>query len=298
MPVIRDLPLAASLLLVGLALFVGGGGEDGSLWWLGGGAAVAVVVLAAARHPLGAGSRAARTPPPGSRPRSRGRGCPTAPGTTRPRARLPAVCAARALALASEMDAPARDRARRAARRGGLLGAAREGAATRVRLRIAGVARLRGPVGLWNQLALLGDFALPLALWRKRLPGTLLAFVWLVALVLTYSRGGLATAVVVVAAFLVLTDDRWESAATLVAAVVPAALVVGIAFALPGVTSDGQSNATRWRDGLFSVPSFSSAPASPQPFRARRARATHRRSDAPSSAWASSRSRRSSPSAC
>ncbi len=32
-----------------------------------------------------------------------------------------------------------------------------------------GVARLRGPVGLWNQLALLGDFALPLALWRKRL---------------------------------------------------------------------------------------------------------------------------------
>ena len=31
-----------------------------------------------------------------------------------------------------------------------------------------GVARLRAPVGLWNQLALLGDFALPLALWRKR----------------------------------------------------------------------------------------------------------------------------------
>ena len=87
-----------------------------------------------------------------------------------------------------------------------------------------GVARLRGPVGLWNQLALLGDFALPLALWRKRLSGTLLAFAWLVALVLTYSRGGLATAVLVVAAFLVLTDDRWESAATLVAAAVPAAV--------------------------------------------------------------------------
>src|SRR6266851_3189337 len=49
MPVIRDLPLTASLLLVGLALFLGAGAEDGSLWWLGAGAAVAVVALAALR---------------------------------------------------------------------------------------------------------------------------------------------------------------------------------------------------------------------------------------------------------
>jgi hypothetical protein len=32
---------------------------------------------------------------------------------------------------------------------------------------------------------------------------------------------------------------------------VPAALVVGIGFALPGVTGDGQSSHTRWRDGLI-----------------------------------------------
>ena len=252
MPVIRDLPLAASLLLVGLALFVGGGGEDGSLWWLGGGAAVVVVVLGARQ------------------------GVPRGWLSLAPLAALAAWLAAsiswswlpdrswdyadRALVylLFAMLGLWLCSRTRQLAiGLAVLLGAVACWALLGKVLPPVydygppGVARLRGPVGLWNQLALLGDFALPLALWRKRLPGTLLAFVWLVALVLTYSRGGLATAVVVVAAFLVLTDDRWESAATLVAAVVPAALVVGIAFALPGVTSDGQSNATRWRDGLI-----------------------------------------------
>ena len=75
-------------------------------------------------------------------------------------------------------------------------------------------------------------------------------YFWLVALVLTYSRGGLATAAVV-ARRSSSHRDRWESGATLVAAAMPAAAVVGIAFALPGVTSDGESNANRWRDGLI-----------------------------------------------
>ena len=38
------------------------------------------------------------------------------------------------------------------------------------------VGRLRGPIGLWNQLALVAAFALPLALWRRRLEGVLLAY--------------------------------------------------------------------------------------------------------------------------
>ena len=252
MPVIRDLPLAASLALVGLALFAGGGGEDGSLWWLGGGAAAAIVVLGA-RH-----------------------GVPGGWLTLVPFAALVAWLAA----SISWSWLP--DRSWEYADRGlvyllfvvlglwltgrkqllaaglaALLGAVAVWALLGKVLPpvydygAPGVARLRGPVGLWNQLALLGDFALPLALWRKRVSGTLLAFAWLVALVLTYSRGGLATAVLVVAVFLLLTDDRWKSAATLIGAAVPAAAVVGIAFALPGVTSDGQSNATRWRDGLI-----------------------------------------------
>src|SRR2546421_391 len=65
------------------------------------------------------------------------------------------------------------------------------------------VGRLRGPIGLWNQLALVADFALPLALWRRRLEGALLAYAALVALLLTYSRGGIVTAVIVVVAWFV-----------------------------------------------------------------------------------------------
>src|SRR6266699_615157 len=45
----RELPLAACLLLTGLALFFGGGAGSGSLPWIGGGALVAVVVLMATR---------------------------------------------------------------------------------------------------------------------------------------------------------------------------------------------------------------------------------------------------------
>jgi hypothetical protein len=113
------------------------------------------------------------------------------------------------------------------------------------------VGRLRGPIGLWNQLALACAFALPLALWRRRLEGALLAYASIVALLLTYSRGGVITAVLVVGAWLVLDGDTTASARTLLAAAVPAAAVVGIAFALPGVTGDAQPSGVRWRDGLI-----------------------------------------------
>jgi len=49
MRAIRDLPLAAPLLLVGFALFFGGAAQNGSLPWLGGGALLLVVVLLAVR---------------------------------------------------------------------------------------------------------------------------------------------------------------------------------------------------------------------------------------------------------
>lgn len=114
--------------------------------------------------------------------------------------------------------------------------------------------RLDSPVGLWNQLALLGDFALPLALWlagRRRILGTLLAFVWGVAIVLTLSRGGLAVGVIVVAAWLALGDDRWGSAVTIVAGGLPAGVVAAFAFALPGVTGQNQPSHVRWHDGLL-----------------------------------------------
>jgi hypothetical protein len=248
----RELPLGVSLALTGLALFFGGGPRNGSMVWLGGGALLAIVVLFAVR------------------------GLP---------AGWPAVVPLAALALWlaltirwSELPDRSWDYANRALvyvlfAALGLWVAARTRALALGLMTLFGavlawsllgkvlpsvydygppdVGRLRGPIGLWNQLALVADFALPLALWRRRLEGALLAYVALVALLLTYSRGGIVTAVIVVAAWLVLDDAPYESARTLVASVVPTAVVVGIAFALPGVTGDGQSAHVRWRDGLI-----------------------------------------------
>jgi O-antigen ligase/polysaccharide polymerase Wzy-like membrane protein len=252
MPVIREPPLAASLLLVGLALFFGGAAENGSLWWLGGGALVALVALAATR------------------------GLPHGWLSLAP---LAALVGWVALSISwSWLPDRSWDYADRgfvyllfAALGLWLVGHTRELAVGLMALFGAllawsllgkilppvydygppGVARLQGPVGLWNQLALVAVFALPLALWRKRLAGTLLAYLAIVALLLTYSRGGLLTAVLVLVAWFALSGERLDSAATLVAAAVPAGVVVGVAFVLPGVTSDGQSSSTRWRDGLI-----------------------------------------------
>jgi hypothetical protein len=116
------------------------------------------------------------------------------------------------------------------------------------------VARLRSPVGYWNGLALLGDIALPLALWMarsRRLLGAALAFGWLVALALTYSRAGVAIALVIVVLYASLGGGWWYSSTTLAVAAIPAGAVVAVAFALPGVTSDGQAGHVRSHDGLI-----------------------------------------------
>ena len=91
------------------------------------------------------------------------------------------------------------------------------------------IARLRGPIGYWNSLALLGDIALPIGLClatRLRTAGTLLVYGWIVAIGLTYSRGGVLVAVVVVALWMWLSQAWIEALSTLVAAGLPA---VGVA---------------------------------------------------------------------
>jgi O-antigen ligase len=252
MRAIRELPLAASLFLTGFALFFGGGPGPGSLPWLGGGALLAVVVLVATR------------------------GAP--PGWQR---LVPLAALALWLALSISWSGLP-DRSWDYANRAlvylflALLGLWVAGRTRELALGLMAafgavlawsllgkvlpvvydygsleVGRLRGPVGLWNQLALVAAFALPLALWRRRLEGVLLAYTAIVALLLTYSRGGVVTAVLVVTAWFVLDDERVESARTLLAGALPALLVVGIAFLLPGVTGDGQSSHARWRDGLI-----------------------------------------------
>ena len=95
------------------------------------------------------------------------------------------------------------------------------------------VARLRAPVGYWNALALLGAIALPIGLClatRRRVLGTLLVYGWIVAIALTFSRGGALVAVLVVVAWIVLSRAWVDALATLVAAGVPAAVVVAVAL--------------------------------------------------------------------
>ena len=251
MRAIRELPLAASLLLVGLALFFGEGPRYGSLAWLGGGVLAVIVVLIAT---LGIPAGWQRLVPLAALTvwlalSITWSALPDRSWEYANRALVYLLFAALGLWLAGRT----RDFALGVA---ALLGAV-------VTWSLLGkvlpfvyddygrIARLRGPVGLWNQLALLADFALPLALWRRGRSGTLLAYAWIVALLLTYSRGGLLTAIVVLAAWFALTDERAHSAAVLLVAALPAAAVVGIAFLLPGVTSDGQSSHVRWRDGLI-----------------------------------------------
>ena len=119
------------------------------------------------------------------------------------------------------------------------------------------VARLRSPVGSWNVLAVVGDFALVLGLWRaaqRRWEGALLVFGSTVAILLTYSRSGVIIAAIVVAAWLVLDGRHFESLLALAVGGGVGAAVVAVSLALPGVTDDKQPHSVRVHDGwLFLV---------------------------------------------
>ena len=122
------------------------------------------------------------------------------------------------------------------------------------------VARLSSPVGYWNVLALLTVFALPLALWIAaprtrpdwlRAAGVLYLYAALVALLLTFSRGGVAVGIVAVALWLGIARPRLESAAALGVALVPTLAVAGWAFSRPGLTKDGKPHSLQVHDGRW-----------------------------------------------
>jgi len=276
MRAIRDLPLASSLLLCGAALFFGGGALDGSLPWLGAGAMLAVLAS------LGLA------------------GVPAGLPTLVPLAALTAWLALSAawstlpdrswvyanrsfvyllFALLGLWLAP-RTRAF-ALGFGGLLGlVALWALAGKVLPPLydygaPSVARLRAPVGLWNQLALLGAFALPLALWRRRVEGALLAYLWLVVIALTGSRGGAGVALLVVAVWFVLGEERIAAATTLAAAAVPASRATGRACTCAGTTASSSarccwSAAAVLRSSRASRPHAIRAPCDAPPSRSRR----------------------------
>jgi len=121
------------------------------------------------------------------------------------------------------------------------------------------LARLRYPIGYWNELALLAVASVPLGLWavgprhdrRARMGGALLLYAALVVTVLTYSRVGIVLAVVAAVVWLWLDRDRLAALGPLALAWIVGAAVAGVGLLLPGVSSDGQSHHVRVRDGLL-----------------------------------------------
>jgi O-Antigen ligase/Tetratricopeptide repeat len=115
------------------------------------------------------------------------------------------------------------------------------------------LARLRAPLDYWNELALLCDAGVAVALWlatvRRRVEGAVLLYALVVTLLLTYSRFGVVLACVLAVAWVLLDRSRVESLWVLVLGGGVGAAVFGIALTLPGITSDGQSRQVRAHDG-------------------------------------------------
>ena len=116
------------------------------------------------------------------------------------------------------------------------------------------LARLRYPLGYWNELALLAAASVPLALSiarRLRLAGALLLYLALIVVVLTYSRVGIVFAVLAALVWLVLDQRRYESIPVLAVAWIVGASIAGIGLLLPGVSDDLQPHDVRVHDGLI-----------------------------------------------
>jgi hypothetical protein len=262
--------LAASGVLLGGALFFGGGSSDDSVVWLGGGLVVVLAVV------LGAGLL----------------GVVELPRTARPERLLLAFAGGFvAWEGLSVLWSAAPDRSWDAFDKGlvlvgflalGLL-AARGPAASRLAAALLAalvgavlvwallgkaipaiqpdggrIARLRNPVGYWNGLALVADFALPLGLWlgsraelrrSVRVSGALLVYAATLVVLLAASRTGLFAAAGAVALWLVLADRRVEGALAGLAGALPAVALAGWAFTREALVDDGQPHADRVRDG-------------------------------------------------
>ncbi len=132
------------------------------------------------------------------------------------------------------------------------------------------VARLKGSIGYWNALALLGDAALGLGIWLAtsvhdrfgRPAGAALVYAATMVILLTQSRSGVIAGVIVIALSLRLTERRVEAALLVLLAAGPALVVVGWAFTRPALVEDGASRADRVSDGaVFGVLTLAGAAA-------------------------------------
>src|SRR6266545_3252918 len=122
------------------------------------------------------------------------------------------------------------------------------------------LARLRYPVGYWNELGLLAAASVPFGLWlvgardrdrRERVGGALLLYAALVVVVLTYSRVGIVLSIGAAIAWLALArGHRLDTVGPLALAWILGALVAAAALLLPGVSDNGESHRARLEDGL------------------------------------------------
>jgi len=113
-------------------------------------------------------------------------------------------------------------------------------------------ARLRAPLDDANMLALVAVAGVTLAVWlaaRSRVGGTVLLYVSVVTLLLTYSRFGVALACIAAAAYVLREPRRVEGIATLALGGIAGGAVFGVALALNGITSDGEPRSVRAHDG-------------------------------------------------
>ena len=125
------------------------------------------------------------------------------------------------------------------------------------------VARLHGPVGYWNGLALLADGALALGLWlgaaasarrEIRAAGAALVYVAVLAGLLTSSRAGVLGGLLAVGLWLRLGPRRAESASAAVLAGGPAVAVAAWTFTRPALVDVGRTHGERVHDGaVFGV---------------------------------------------
>jgi hypothetical protein len=122
------------------------------------------------------------------------------------------------------------------------------------------IARLNSPIGYWNALGLVCAMALPLAIWLAahrehahwlRASGVVYMYGAVVALLLTYSRGGVLAAGVAIVAWFVLASPRVESAAALLLGGGAGLGVAVWVFAQPGLVTDGAAHSLRVHDGAW-----------------------------------------------
>ncbi|MDX6657573.1 MAG: hypothetical protein QOH62_2366 [Solirubrobacteraceae bacterium] len=120
------------------------------------------------------------------------------------------------------------------------------------------IARLRAPLQYWNALALVCVLGLPVALRvatdlsrapRVRLAGLASAYLLLLTLGLTYSRGGFLSLAVALAVLTALGGARLRGLAVLALAGAAIAPVLAVAFTRPGLTENSAPLAARIHDG-------------------------------------------------